>query len=179
MKEQFLLYTSPVNSTTTGVSRNKVGVLEKAPKKVKFYMLKICTITLIASWGALITNNPYLIAALFGLVLLLVACFLRFISSFVRFIIFLVYVGGIMILIRYCVILLPSNKFLNARALVIPVVASLLLSSIFTSRSRAYSFGLLQSFHEAFFPSQRSVRKSSIRRGSSSPGDAPGTAWRR
>jgi len=50
-----------------------------------------------------------------------------------------------MILIRYCVILLPSNKFLNARALVIPVVASLLLSSIFTSRSRAYSFGLLYS----------------------------------
>ena len=32
-KNHVLLYTSPVNSITSGVSRNKVGVLENAPKR--------------------------------------------------------------------------------------------------------------------------------------------------
>jgi len=56
-------------------------------------------------------NNPYLMAVLFGQVLILTTCFIGSYNKFIAFILFMVYLGGIIILIRYCVILIPTRKF--------------------------------------------------------------------
>merc|ERR1712157_141208 len=61
---------------------------------------------------AILVNNPYLMSVIFGQILLLVTSLVRNYSKFIGFILFLVYIGGIMILIRYCVILMPHNKFI-------------------------------------------------------------------
>ena len=68
-------------------------------------------ITLFLTWCALIVNNPYIMACLFGQILIVVTWLLGRYRKFMGVVIFLVYIGGIMILLRYCVILLPSNKF--------------------------------------------------------------------
>ena len=68
-------------------------------------------ITLFLTWFALIVNNPYLMACLFGQILIVVTLLLGRYSKFIGVVIFLVYIGGIMILLSYCVMLLPSNKF--------------------------------------------------------------------
>lgn len=67
--------------------------------------------TLLLSWRALIVNNPYIMAAMFGQVLILICCIIGSIRKFIGFVLFIVYVGGIIILIRYCVILSISQKF--------------------------------------------------------------------
>lgn len=68
-------------------------------------------ITLFLTWCALIVNNPYIMACLFGQILIVVTWLLGRYSKFIGVVIFLVYIGGIMILLSYCVMLLPSNKF--------------------------------------------------------------------
>lgn len=50
-------------------------------------------------------------ACLFGQILIIVTCLLGSYRKFIGVVMFLVYIGGIMILLRYCVIILPSNKF--------------------------------------------------------------------
>ena len=68
----------------------------------------------IIMWGVLLLNNPYLMAGFFFQLLLLLTIIVRSYSKFIGCILFLVYVGGIMILTRYCVILIPINKFSKA-----------------------------------------------------------------
>jgi len=68
-------------------------------------------ITLFLTWCALMVNNPYMMACLFGQILIVVTWLLGRYSKFIGVVIFLVYIGGIMILLSYCVMLLPSNKF--------------------------------------------------------------------
>jgi len=143
MNTYFLLYTSPVNSIRTGVSRNKVGVLEKVPKKRKLKpMLKIYAITIMATWRRLVMNNPYLIAITFAQILLLVSYSLGVMRRFIGFIVFIVYVGGILVLIRYCVILLPTSKFEYAVVVYLPFIISTLLLC-YPRCTESYSFGLL------------------------------------
>ena len=99
------------------------------------------SLTFVLTWGIIVVNNPYLIAILFGQTLLLIACFLRSFCKFIAFILFLVYIGGIMILIRYCVILLPYNKFGNLTITAAVVGAVFLERSLTMPGSHAY--GLL------------------------------------
>ena len=68
-------------------------------------------LTLFLTWCALLVNNPYIMACLFGQILIVVTWLLGRYSKFIGVVIFLVYIGGIMILLSYCVMLLPSNKF--------------------------------------------------------------------
>ena len=67
--------------------------------------------TIIVLWGIFLRHNPYIIAAWLFQVLLLLTIIVIIYRKFIGCILFLVYVGGIMILISYCVILLPINKF--------------------------------------------------------------------
>ena len=98
-------------------------------------------------------NNPYLIAALFGQVLVLMSCLLGAHRKFIGFIMFLVYVGGIIILIRYCVMLMPSNKFARTPMVVVPAVAGVVVSMVQRVEpaiSRSLAYGLLYSARSIF-----------------------------
>lgn len=91
-------------------------------------------------------NNPYLMAALFGQVLVLVSCLLGRYRKFIGFILFLVYVGGIIILIRYCVILMPSNKFVRTPIIIAPVIGALgvsLTQGVTIRPAGSFAYGLL------------------------------------
>ena len=68
------------------------------------------SILLATVWGAVTVKNPYVIAVVLGLTILLITTFLGGKAKFLGFIIFLVLVGGLIILIRYCVILTPYKK---------------------------------------------------------------------
>ena len=87
-------------------------------------------------------DNPYLIGALFIQLLIILACVIGLVSKFLGFIFFLVYVGGLMILLRYCVILLPSKKRGITPYLTI-VVGAFLMSS--RDIERSFTYGLLYS----------------------------------
>lgn len=64
-------------------------------------------------------------------------------SKFIGLIIFLVYVGGIIVLISYCVILLPDNKFPVPVTRFLPVLLIILLRFPTILPLRALPFGLL------------------------------------
>ena len=80
--------------------------------------------------------------SLFGQVLILATFMVGSESKFIALIIFLVYAGGIMILISYCLILIPINKFSFYPAISIPFLISFGLP-IFHNNIGAYSYGLL------------------------------------
>jgi len=101
------------------------------------------SITFIVRWCALVINNPYLIAVLFGQVLIFISCTIGGLRSFIGFILFLVYVGGIIILIRYCVILLPSNKFTWAPLLTFVFGVLLFILYEGSIEVRGYAYGLI------------------------------------
>jgi len=96
---------------------------------------------LVVAWGALIVNDPYIIAALFGQVLLMITCVVGRYRKFIGFILFLVYIGGIMILIRYCVILIPSYKF--GLTPIVPLVIGVALSKGEKYWGGSFMYGLL------------------------------------
>ena len=106
-------------------------------------MTKISILAIISRWGVLCIKNPYLLATLFGQVLILVSILLRAEAKFIGLMIFLVYVGGIIILMRYCLILIPLNKFrYNPILLLIFIIsAALPFTSNYTNNS--FSYGLL------------------------------------
>ena len=79
---------------------------------------------------------------MFGQVLLLVSGLISLYCKFIAFAIFLIYVGGIIILIRYCVILLPSIKF-TWYSLIPFLVGLPLIGTGFVVVSASYAFGLL------------------------------------
>jgi len=74
-------------------------------------MGNIVTLRMIIAWSTIIINNPFITAILFIQFLIFLTCLLARVSRFMALVIFLIYVGGIMILIRYCVILIPGQKF--------------------------------------------------------------------
>ena len=90
---------------------------------------------------AFVVNNPFLIAAVFGLTLLFVTCRIRWLSSFVGMVMFLVYIGGIIVLVSYSIMLQPMQKFPGFPALV-PLLAAV-LSPFYHLRGRSFPFGLL------------------------------------
>ena len=56
-------------------------------------------------------GNPFLLSALFVQFLILVSIYLGRLRKFIGFVIFQLYLGGLMVLITYCVILFPTKKF--------------------------------------------------------------------
>ena len=91
-------------------------------------------------------NNPYLIALLFFQLLLFISFVVGRVSKFIGLILFLIYVGGLMILVRYCVLLLPSVK-LGLPLFILPFffcIGGLLVPS------NAFCFGLSLSFSVVF-----------------------------
>ena len=91
-------------------------------------------------WGAVVVNNPYLMVLLFGHYLLILVCSLTCFRKFIGFVLFLVYVGGIIILISYCAMLMPSSKF--KKMSLAPLAAYLIYSNTFVGSS-SYSYGML------------------------------------
>ena len=101
-------------------------------------------VIIIISRLVLVVNNPYFIALLFGQSLILITFVLGWYRKFIGFVIFIVYIGGIIILIRYCVMLFPSNKF--DRPTYIPVLAGIAaLIERNTLPVSSYPYGLLYS----------------------------------
>ena len=98
-------------------------------------------------WVALLINNPYLIALLFGQVLVLVTIVLGRVCKLVGFIIFLVYIGGLMVLLRYCVMLLPTNKFITRERglILIGLIVIFWFCGLPLLNINGFSFGLLYS----------------------------------
>lgn len=56
-------------------------------------------------------NNPYIIAALLCQFIILTVALVGIFRSFIGFVLFIVYIGGLIILISYCLMLLPVDKF--------------------------------------------------------------------
>jgi len=106
-------------------------------------MLKSSILALISRWGVLFVNNPYILATLFGQVLLLVTILLRAETKFIGLMMFLVYVGGIIILIRYCLILVPLNKFQYNPIILLIIIISAALPFTSNHINNSFSYGLL------------------------------------
>lgn len=109
-------------------------------------MTKITVLSFLIASRTLIINNPYLISTLFMQLLIIVSLLIGINRTFIGLILFLVYVGGIIILIRYCVILIPSNKFERISVSLLPIIIAMVLSfTIITKRDSAFAYGLLYS----------------------------------
>jgi len=110
-------------------------------------MTNIEILSLIVAWRALLVNNAFLISTLLFLVLLLVTYQLVRARKFISIIIFIVYVGGIIILISYCVILIPDRKFsyANHGVVLFIVLLSVLAFNVSPTGLDSYSFGLINS----------------------------------
>ena len=96
---------------------------------------------LVVVWVAIFINNPFVMALLFLQILVLISSILRVYCSILGFIIFLLFVGGVMILISYCVMLLPISKY----GVSFPIVLSLTgyLFGIGPRKTSAIPYGLL------------------------------------
>ena len=105
-------------------------------------MSKLIPLIIILYWGLLVVNRPYIIALLFIQILLLGVLLLGGCCKFIGFILFLIYVRGIIILFSYCVMLMPFTKISLLPCF--PVVAFIFYSDNFLSMS--YAYGLLFSF---------------------------------
>jgi len=88
--------------------------------------------------------KPFTIICLLGQILLLVAILVTGQRMLIGLILFLVYVGGLIILIRYCVIITPHHKIRRA---------PFLLPLVFLTQAdiNCYSLGLLYSIRILFF----------------------------
>ena len=106
---------------------------------------RLILVMLVLSWSTLCFNNPYIIAGIFSQVLLLTSCIIRRIRKLLGFILFLVYVGGLIVLIRYCVILIPSIKVGVGLVLTSVCLVSPLFFSADCGALNTYSYGLIYS----------------------------------
>lgn len=108
-------------------------------------MANIVTLRLIITWRTIIINNPYIIAILFLQFLILLSCLFASVRRFIALVLFLIYVGGIMILIRYCVILIPFRKFSGTQLEVfsLSMTASALLNLYLFLPINSYPYSLL------------------------------------
>ena len=107
-------------------------------------MANIVTLRMIIAWRTVIINNPFIIALLLFQYLTFISCFISRVRRFVAAVLFLIYVGGIMILITYCVILIPTQKFSSQYQLVSLLIAftAILNPSLFLPNN-SYPYGLL------------------------------------
>jgi len=96
-------------------------------------------VVLIIFWLVLIINNPLILSLLFVQALVMLSFYLGSITKFLGSILFLVYVGGIIVLLAYCVILLPSSKY-SVSAVWPATPAVLFLSSPFLPHQSVTSF---------------------------------------
>jgi len=111
---------------------------------VSFSMIDfLSNLRFLTVWFTFIINNPYLMTGIFLQILLLTVCSIRRVRKFVRLVIFLVYIGGIMILIRYCIILLPDQKLFFQVYLLVPFIFISRLFRYTGSKARSYSYGLI------------------------------------
>lgn len=106
-------------------------------------------ILLVMNWVALVINNPYLISGLLIIVLLFISILLGGCRKFIGFVLFLVYIGGMIVLLSYCVILMPYNKF-SFRTIILLIPFILISISKTNVVIRAIPFGLLFS-HSAVY----------------------------
>lgn len=123
----------------------QAGGQRTSQKLMVNFTLRLC---LTSAWVTLTINNPYLMAALFSQVLLLLTFQFGFTSKFIGFILFLVYIGGVLILVSYCLILLPVQKFYSHFTKRIVVVSIFLAAPM--GVSRVYPYGLLFSSRAVF-----------------------------
>lgn len=105
-----------------------------------FHLLTIGRILL--RWRTIIIKNPYQIALLLRQILLLISWILCGIRKIIRFILFLVYVGGLIVLIVYCVMLVPARKSPPFNPLTITPTALGLVFFYNPGLFRSFSFGL-------------------------------------
>jgi len=103
----------------------------------------IGVLTLAIVWGALTIHNPYLIAILFTNVLVFLSLQLGTLRKFLGFILFLVYIGGILVLLAYCVMLFPTPKYGRIPIAVTPIIVLVLGPLMPGHCVSAFSFGLL------------------------------------
>ena len=87
-------------------------------------------------------NNPYIIGIVFALALVYTSIIMSICRKLVAGVIFLVYIGGLIILLRYCVMLLPNNKFKLPSLMYVLVLLSI---NVALDMQRTYSLGLLYS----------------------------------
>lgn len=88
-------------------------------------------------------------AALFGFVLLFFTYLISTFTKFIGFVLFIVYVGGIMILISYCVMLMPSRKL--AKLPYIPAIIRLAFYGRDLIPISSFAYGLLYRARAIFF----------------------------
>lgn len=101
------------------------------------------SVTLLVSWGVLAIENPYLIAGVLLQVLFLGCVLIGMHCPIIGFILFLIYIGGLIILIRYCVMILPRNKFVrfNVFSFTALLVGLGIREGLY--RRRVFPFGLM------------------------------------
>lgn len=104
---------------------------------------------LLIAMYVIITNNPYILAGLLGVTLIVVSTSLALVNNFVAFVLFLVYVGGIIILVSYCVILTPLIKYSTPFS----ILLLCFVSFSFIEFPGTYVYGLLYSASTVFFVS--------------------------
>lgn len=95
---------------------------------------------LVVTWGSLLINNPYAIVVILGEALVLLCCVLGCYRKFMGFILFLVYIGGMMILLRYCVMISPAMKL--GRTPILTLLFAVLLYSLPPLNS-SFAYGIL------------------------------------
>jgi len=104
----------------------------------------LSVIALSVSWRVLLIKNPFQLTVIFFFVLFTLSYTVGCLSKFLGFIIFIVYVGGVMVLLAYCVILLPTSKYNWTQGISTATpFLFLLLSPIHLQNPSAYSYGLL------------------------------------
>ena len=106
-------------------------------------MTNLLGLSMIISWCVLVINNPIMMSFLFCQLLVLASCLVGRLSPFLGLMVFLVYIGGILILISYCVMLLPSNKYLWIHSPLLLFLITFAYPFARTPKPRSFSYGLL------------------------------------
>jgi len=104
----------------------------------------LSVIALSVTWRVLLIKNPFQLTVIFFFVLFSLSYSAGCLSKFIGFIIFIVYVGGVMVLLAYCVILLPSSKYNWTQGLSTATpFLFLLLCPLHIQTPSAYAYGIL------------------------------------
>merc|ERR1712121_122933 len=105
--------------------------------------MNVTLFTIIVALGTLLINNPYIMATIFVFVLFMAVFIIGRLRKFISIVLFLVYVGGIMILISYCVIILPTTKFKGLPVAYLSVTFLLSVADGSPNMPNTFCYGLL------------------------------------
>ena len=72
--------------------------------------MSLISVLLLITFLFLCVNSPFLVGGLFVALLLLAAIIVGCVDSFLGFIVFVVYIGGALVLFSYCFILTPLQE---------------------------------------------------------------------